>query len=235
MRNIHTKELFVVKGKTSHSCESVTYFNLDTHIIKENCNFKFCFNKRDITSTIFDGGNVIVLANWPNGKDIICNVNNAILVIIPSDLYVLVNSSILCNCGIEADNHYLLELIAACDNRNSKLIMYFTINMAFAHYLDAPPNLTVSFPLIRDRTIYEQTLPLNLCISGFDKSLLHMSTNLKDFIKGYAREKEIFDLKERHVSAILNTSKNFFSNNYIVDTFVFASSIISLISTTLII
>ena len=77
--------------------------------------------------------------------------------------------------------------------------------------------------------------PLNLSISGFDKSLLHASTNLKDFIKCYAKDKEIFDLKERHVSTILNTSKNFFSNNYIVNIFVFASSIISLISTTLII
>ena len=62
-----------------------------------------------------------------------------------------------------------------------------------------------------------------------------MSTNLKDFIKGYAKDKEIFYLKERHVSTILNTSKNFFSNNYIMDIFTFASSIISLISTTLII
>ena len=43
------------------------------------------------------------------------------------------------------------------------------------------------------------------------------------------------DLKERHVSAILYTSKIFFSNSYIMDIFVFASSIISLISTTLII
>ena len=113
--------------------------------------------------------------------------------------------------------------------------MYFTINTAFANYLDAFPNLTVSFPLIKDRTTYEQTLPLNLSISGFDKSLLHAPTNLKDFIKGYAKDKEIFDLKERHVSTILNTRKNFFSNNYIMDIFMFASSIISLISTTLII
>ena len=182
-----------------------------------------------------DGGNEIVLANWPNNKHIICNVNNAILVKIPSHPYVLVNRSVLCNCGIEADNHYLLEPIAACDNSNSKLIMYFTINVAFAKYLDAFPNLTVSFPQIRDRTTYEQTLPLNLSISGFDKSLLHVSTNLKDLIKSYAKDKEIFDLEERHVSTILNTSKNFFSNNYIMDIFMCASSIISLIPTTLII
>ena len=98
--------------------------------------------------------------------------------------------------------------------------------MAFANYLDAFPNLTDSFLLIRDRTTYEQTLPLNLSFSGFDKSLLHVPTYLRDFIKGYAKDKEIFDSKERHVSAISNTSKNFFSNNYIVDIFMFASSII---------
>ena len=46
--------------------------------------------------------------------------------------------------------------------------------------------------------------------------------------------KEIFDLQERHDS-IFNTNKNFFSNNHILDIFVFVSSIISLISTTLII
>ena len=54
----------------------------------------------------------------------------------------------------------------------------------------------------------------------------------------YTKNKEIFDLEERHVSTIksLNHSnKNFFSNNYIVDIFVFASSVISLISTTLIV
>ena len=108
-----------------------------------------------------DGGDEIVLANWPNDKHIICNTNNDIPVKIPSHPYVLVNRSVLCNCGIEADNHYLLESIAACDNRNSKLVMHFTINMAFANYLDMFPNVTESFPLIRDRTTHEQPLPIN--------------------------------------------------------------------------
>ena len=139
-----------MKHKTSYSCESAIYFNLETHIIKENYNFKFYFNKTDITPTILDGGNEIVLVNWPNDKHIICNVNNTIPVKIPSHSYVLVNRSVLCNCSIEAANHYLLESIAACDNRNSKLIMCFKINMAFANYLDMFPNLTKSFLLIRD-------------------------------------------------------------------------------------
>ena len=42
------------------------YFNLDAETIKENCKFKFSYNKTDITPTVLDGGNEIILANWPN-------------------------------------------------------------------------------------------------------------------------------------------------------------------------
>ena len=145
-------ELFVVKHKSSYSCESAIYFNLTTETIKSNCNFDFYFNKTDISPTVLDGDDEIVLANWPNDKHIICNVNNNIPVKIPSHPYVLVNRSILCNHRIEADNHYLLESIAACDNKDSNLVMYFTINMAFTYYLDMLPNLTNPFQLIKDRT-----------------------------------------------------------------------------------
>ena len=132
--NFTMKELFVVKHKTSYSCESAIYFNLDTSIIKENCDFKFYYIKTDIIPNVLHGGYKITLANWPNDKHILCTTNNDIPVKISSHLYVLVNRSVLCNCSIKADNHYLLESLAACDNRNSKLTMYFTINTAFANY-----------------------------------------------------------------------------------------------------
>ena len=60
---LYYKELFVVQHKTSYSCESTIYFNLDTNIIKENCNFRFYYNKTDIIPTVLDGGNEIILAN----------------------------------------------------------------------------------------------------------------------------------------------------------------------------
>ena len=228
-------ELLVVKHKTSYSCESAIYFNLDTDIIRENCDFRFYYNKMDIIPTVLDGGNEIILANWPNDKHIICTTNNDIPVKIPSHPYVLVNRSFLCNCSIEADKHYLLESIATCNNKNSKLTIYFMINTAFANYLDMFSNFTESLEvlLIKNRITYEQVLPINLNISGFDKTLLHASTNLKDFINSYPVRKEIFDLQERHEITILNTSKNLFSNNYIMDIFMFISSIISLPSATL--
>ena len=41
-------------------------------------NFAYYFNKTDLTLMVFDGGNEIFLANWPDDKHIICNVNNDI-------------------------------------------------------------------------------------------------------------------------------------------------------------
>ena len=84
----YCKELFIVKHKSSYNCESAIYFNLMTDIIKNNSDFDFYLNKTDITPTVLDGGDEIVLANWPNDKHIICNVNN--------DIPIKISESSLC-------------------------------------------------------------------------------------------------------------------------------------------
>ena len=113
----YCEELFIVTHKSSYICESAIYFNLTTGIIRTNCNFDFYYSKTDVTPTVLDGGDEIILVNWPNDKHIICNINSDIPVRIPSHPYISVNRSILCNCGIEADNHHLLESLAACDKK----------------------------------------------------------------------------------------------------------------------
>ena len=86
------------------------YFDLGSDIIKENCNFAYYFNITDIKPTVLDGRNEIILANWPDDKHILFNVNNDIPVKIPSFPYVLVNRSVLCNCGIEVENKFFWNL-----------------------------------------------------------------------------------------------------------------------------
>ena len=51
--------------------------------------------------------------------------------------------------------------------------MYFTLNTSFANYLDMFPNLTESLELqiIKNRTTFEQMLPVSLNISKFDNTL----------------------------------------------------------------
>ena len=71
-------------------------------------------------------------------------------------------------------------------------------------------------------------------MSNFDSSLRHAPTKLKDFMNNYIKDIEIFDVQQRNAVESSNKSnKNFFSN-YIVDIFMFTSSIISIISITLV-
>ena len=111
------------------------YILIWTQKLLNKLQFLCYFNKSDITPTVLDGGNEIILANWPTNKHIICYINNDIQIEIPSHPYILVNRSVLCNCRIEAENNYLLKSLAACHDSNSKLVMYFTINNAFTNYL----------------------------------------------------------------------------------------------------
>ena len=115
--------------------------------------------------------------------------------------------------------------------------MYFTVNTAFVNYLDMFPKLTESleFQVIKNRTTFEQILPVSLNISKFYKTLLTTLTDLKEFINSYTNHKDIFDLQERHDSMKLNINKNFFSDNYMVDIFMFISAVILLLATDLIV
>ena len=107
------------------------------------------------------------------------------------------------------------------------------VNTAFVNYLDQIDNLTETWISNTEKQNHFQTNPTYILESKFDSILLTAPRNLKDFIHQYKCKKEIFDLKERHDSTGINldTNKNFFSNNSIVDVFLFAAAIISLLVT----
>ena len=181
-----------------------------------------------------DGGNEIILANWPTNKHIICSINNDIPIEIPSHPYILVNRSVLCNCGIEAENNYLLKSLAACHDSNSKLIMYFTINNAFTNYLNEF-HLTeeIEIPVFTNKSTSEINLPVFLNRTKFDELLSSAPLILKEYIAQYKQDKEFFDLKERHDIDKLEkefVNKNFF-NSQVVKIFKFVVAIISIIAT----
>ena len=132
----YCEELFVIKSKMRYSCASTIYFNLESDVIKANCEFQYYYNKTDIKPTVLDGGFQIILANWPNYRKIMCSHNNNIPINIPGHPYVLMNQSILCNGDIEAESNFLLESLAACEGPETKtdLEMHFTENLAFVRY-----------------------------------------------------------------------------------------------------
>ena len=87
----YCKELFVIKSKMRYSCISTIYFNLESDVIRANCEFQYYYNKTDIKSTVLAGGFQIILANWPNYRKIMCSHNNNIPVNIPGHPYILMN------------------------------------------------------------------------------------------------------------------------------------------------
>ena len=123
--------------------------------------FQYYFNNTDVKPLDLDGGHDIILANWPNSKHVICNHNHNFPNKIPSHLYVLLKRTILCNCGIEAENNFLLESTAACPVKQSALTMYYTVNTVFMHYFDS---LTYNLEthISQNWTTQEQVFPISL-------------------------------------------------------------------------
>ena len=116
--------------------------------------------------------------------------------------------------------------------------MYFTVNTTFVIYID---QFTLTeeptVPILTNKTKSEHTLPIFLNDTSFNKTLLSGPQTLKDYISQYKHKKEIFDLKETHNINEVDTespNKNFLTNNFIVDIFVFVIAIIFTITTLII-
>ena len=117
--------------------------------------------------------------------------------------------------------------------------MYFTIKSAFTNYLNEFNLMEeLDIPILTKKSTSEVTLPVFLNKSTFNDTLLSAPLTLKEYIAQYKCDKEIFNMKERHDIDELETefvSKNFFTNNFIIDLFMFVIAIILVISTIIII
>ena len=73
------------------------------------------------------------------------------------------------------------------------------VNTTFVNYLGTLDNLTDSlkFPILLNRTTYEQTSPISLKLPEFDSELLILPKMLKDLVHQFHYKKESFDLQER--------------------------------------
>ena len=174
--------------------------------------------------SVLHGGHEIGLANWPNTKHVICNDNHNIPIKIPSHPYVLLKRTILCNCGIEAKDNFLLESIAACPVNQSALTMYYTVNTTFMDYFY---NLTddLETHILQNWTMQEHVLPISLQMFELDSKLLKAPKTLKVLVYQYKQKNQILNKREN------NNNKHSFFNNLIMDIFLFIAAILSMIAT----
>ena len=94
------------------------------------------------------------------------NILNVIQIMIFQSRYPVshmfnLNRSVLCNSELKAESHFFLESLAAYQELESKLTMYFTMNLAFINYFD---NLikSLEFQILLNRIINEQIVPNSL-------------------------------------------------------------------------
>ena len=222
----YCEELFVVKHRSQHNCESAIYFASNAEIIKENCEFKYFCNKTDEKPAILDRGNEIILANWPKSKYVICKDNHEYPIKIPRHPYVLLKRSVLCDCDIHAEEHSLLESIATCPGKQSNMTIYYTVNTTFMPYLDTfKEELELSSLKINQNwTTQKQVLPILLQASPFDSKLLKAPKTLKGLVQQYKQKSKILDEAQN------DRPKNEFFDNIAVDIFLFAAAIISMLT-----
>ena len=193
----YCKELFVIKSKMRYSCASAINFNLESDVIKANCEFQYYYNKTGIKPTILDGGFQIIVANWPNYRKIMCLHNNNIPINIPGHPYVLMNQSILCNCDIEVESNFLLESLAACKGPEAitDLEMHFTVNLAFVNYFEDIIE-ELGKQILLNWTTQEQILPISLETFEISPNLINAPKTLRDLAVQYRNKKNILDKKE---------------------------------------
>ena len=156
----YCEELFLVKHKSKHSCESAIYYNLSKEVINEYCSFRYFYNTT-VMPSVLDGGPRILLANILTPKRLICTCASDMAHPVPSHDYVLVNRSILCNCHMESGLTYLLKSIAFCESASANYTMSFALNLAFLHMIQElwPGNFSQLSPVV---TQEELAFPLGL-------------------------------------------------------------------------
>ena len=182
----YCEELFLVKHKSKHSCESAIYYNLSKEVINNYCTFKYFYNMT-VMPSVLDGGPQILLANMLTPKRLICTYASDMAHPVPSHDYVLVNRSMLCNCHMESGLTYLLKSIAFCEGASTDYTMSFALNLAFLHIIQElwPGNFSMLPPTITSK---ELSFPFGLTSNAdfhskdpngsYPLALLHEPTSL---------------------------------------------------------
>ena len=102
--------------------------------------------------------------------------------------------------------------------------MYYTVNIAFMHYLDSLTD-NLKTHISQNWAMEEQVLPISLQTFEFDSKLLKAPETLNDLVYQYKQKKQILNEREN------NNSKHSFFNNLIMDVFLFIVTILSMIAT----
>ena len=85
----------------------------------------------------------------------------------------------MCNCYIEAESNFLLELLAGGGKHDKPdLEMYFTVNLAFVDNLEEL-NESIKTPINRNWASFKQPLPVSLESFQLNSKIIACSINVE--------------------------------------------------------
>ena len=177
----YCEELLVVKHKSAHNCSSAIYYDLGPKVITRNCVFNYKFDAVIPPCTILDGGKNLLLANFHGPRSLKCDSNDGGLAKpAPEHTYAVVPRDFLCDCQLDLEYASVLKQISSCsDKRNSKMVVYFTVNLAFWQYLhNFQPKLAHKIKLSLKKTPQEFAVRLY----NDDKDPLQVPSELTDIV-----------------------------------------------------
>ena len=232
----YCEELFLVKHKSKHSCESAIYYNLSKEVINEYCSFKYFYNTT-VMPSVLDGGPQILLANILTPKRLIGTYASDMAHPVPSHDYVLVNRSILCNCHMESGLTYLLKSIAFCETASADYTISFALNLAFLHMIQdlwpgnfsqCPPVMTLTSNAEFRRQDPSETYLVLLMHEP--QSLAALRSSLRARGATHSDRKSPFSFGPRQAYPIGHHKKGSFLFHLALHIFYFSTGIIVLVS-----
>ena len=120
--------------------------------------------------------------------------------------------------------------MAACsehENENSDLEMHFTVNLAFANYLDQLEE-TIDVPIERNWTHQIHVLPVSIEPFQMNQNLLQAPKTPKEYIEQYQENRKSLNIKEKRIK---EPTFNAFLSSYMVDVILFVTGILTVILT----
>ena len=171
IRHTHfCEELFLIKHKSKHSCESALYYNQSKDVIQDHCTFNYFYNI-SVMPSVLDGGSEIVLANFKNKKNLVCVYDQELAKPLPVFEYSLVNRSILCYCHIQIGYTTIPQTISDC-NATAMPPFQYTVNLGFWNELYTLYNSTENMISWNISTV-ENPLPMALRQYSKDPTFVH--------------------------------------------------------------
>ena len=125
------QDVFLMKHRDYHTCESAIYFNQAYAEIKEKCQIDY-YPHLEPEPRLLDQGDQILLAGLKDKWTYYCHANDQVPSPAGEGHYVIVNKTDLCRCSITAGEYYVQQNIAHCteNSLDSKLEFGYTVNQA---------------------------------------------------------------------------------------------------------